>query len=116
MAILWWVNTGIYLKMRSDVDNFEGLSNAEKSFWKPEYISKNIPLTIDHLLLSIIILGIGLLFSVISHFLEILYFVCKTKATRQASGSNQIIPTKISKDPLPKITNMPKKREIQVIF
>ena len=113
MAILWWVNTGIYLKMRSDVDNFEGLSNVEKSFWKPEYISRNIPLTLDHVLLSIIILGIGLLFSVISHFLEILYFVCKTKATRQASGSNQIIPTNITKGPASKLTN---KREIQVIF
>ena len=107
MAILWWVNTGIYLKMKSDVDFIlmDPRSRAEKtSFWKPEYIFKNIPLTINHILLTLIILGTGLLLSTLIFFLELLYFLYRKKVSSKEDGS-------ISRSP--KILG---NREIQVLF
>ena len=104
MAILWWVNTGIYLKMKSDVDFMEGGSSAETSFWKPEYITKNIPLTINHLFLTLIILGTGLLLSTLTFSLELLYFLYRKKVSSKEDGS-------ISRSP--KVLG---NREIQVLI
>ena len=87
MAILWWINTGIYLKMKSDVDFMGGGSSAETSFWKPEYITENIPLTMNHLLLTLIILGSGLLLSTLIFFLELLYFLYRKKVSSKENGS-----------------------------
>lgn len=116
MAILWWINTGIYLKMRSDVDFVEGGSSAETSFWKPEYISKNIPLTITHLLLSIIILGVGLLLSIITFCLEILNFVYKKKVAGMEFDPNQGIAPKVSNGSKLRSTKVQEKKDVQVIF
>ena len=104
MAILWWINTGIDLKMKSDVEFMEGGSNAEVSFWKPEYITENIPLTINHLFLTLIILGTGLLLSTLTFSLELLYFLYRKKVSSKEDGS-------ISRSP--KILG---NREIQVLF
>ena len=86
MAILWWINTGIYVKMKSDVDFLGGGSSADTDFWKPEYITKNVPLTINHILLSLIILGIGLLLSTLTFSLELLYFLYR-KVSSKEDGS-----------------------------
>ena len=104
MAIMWWVNTGIYLKMKSDVDFMGGGSSEELSLWKPEYITENIPLTINHLFLTLIILGTGLLLSTLTFSLELLYFLYRKKVSSKEDGS-------ISRSP--KILG---NREIQVLF
>ena len=101
---MWWINTGIYLKMKSDVDFMGGGSSAETSFWKPEYISEKIPLTINHLLLTLIILGIGLLLSTLTFSLELLYFLYRNKVSSKEDGS-------ISRSP--KVLG---NREIQVLI
>ena len=103
MAILWWINTGIYLKMKSDVDFMGGGSSAETSFWKPEYITENIPLTMNHLLLTLIILGSGLLLSTLIFFLELLYFLYR-KVSSKEDGS------------IPRSPKILGNREIQVLF
>ena len=91
MAILWWISTGIHLKMKSDIDFLDvdllqgefgkgqRGSSTEVSFWKPHYISNNTPLTIDHLLLSFIMLGICLLLSIIAFSFEQFYFFYNEK-------------------------------------
>lgn len=104
MAILWWVNTGIYLKMKSDIDFMGGGSSGEVAWWKPEYITKNIPLTMNHLLLTLIILGIGLLLSTLTFSLELLYFLYRKKVSSKEDGF-------ISR--LPKVLG---NREIQVLI
>ena len=104
MATLWWINTGIYLKMKSDVDFMGGGSSAETSFWKPEYITKNIPLTINHLLITLIILGTGLILSTLIFFLELLCILYRKTVSSKEDGS-------ISRSP--KILG---NREIQVLF
>ena len=90
---MWWINTGIYLKMKNeidflDVDLLQGEfterqrgSSAEVSFWKPHYISENTPLTLNHLLLSFIMLGICFLLSVIAFSFEYFYSLYKKKTS-----------------------------------
>ena len=88
---MWWINTGVYLKMKSDIDFLDvdlllgefterqKGSSAEVSFWKPHYINKNAPLTIDHLSLSFILLGISFLLSIIAFSFEQFYFLYNKK-------------------------------------
>ena len=91
MAVSWWVDTGLYQKMRSDVQEFYGGHSAEKDFWTKIPINGNeTPLNLHHLLPAFFILGPSLMFSTIVFALEVLcYRASKSKVSRQKSGRSK---------------------------
>ena len=55
MAVAWWINTGIHLKMAADVRaEYGSLFN----FWERPKIRDNIPLDLSHVGAAIIIFGV----------------------------------------------------------
>ena len=68
MAILWWIATGTNYKMESDVrDKYSG-----QAYWIPLLMQGEVPLTINHILLSFMILCFGLVLSKFVFFGELL--------------------------------------------
>ena len=66
MAILWWVASGTYNKMESDVRNaFPG-----EAYWIREEKQGEVPLHIENLILWFIILGFSLMISILVFFVE----------------------------------------------
>ena len=89
MAISWWICTGIYQKMESDVYLLKGGSNYSKALWEPEYVRSNLePLAMDHILLPLIIFGMSLFLSIVTFFFEQLHFLYTTKAASNMSETN----------------------------
>ena len=89
MAISWWICTGIYQKMESDVYLLQGGSNYSKAIWEPEYVRSNLePLRMDHILLPLIIFGISLFLSIITFFLELLPFLNTKKSASKVPSLN----------------------------
>ena len=70
MAITWWMATGISHKMESDVrDQYFG-----QAYWVPQSVlGEEVPLEINHVLLSFMILGVGLVFSKSVFFCELMF-------------------------------------------
>ena len=91
MAVSWWVDTGLYQKMRSDVQEFYGGPSAEKDFWKRIYINENeTPLDLQHLLPVFFIFGPSLIVSTFVFALEVLcYQASKRKVPRLKSGRSK---------------------------
>ena len=62
MAILWWVASGTYNKMESDIRNaFPG-----QAYWIREEKQGEVPLHIDNLILWFIVLGFSLVISTLA--------------------------------------------------
>ena len=94
MVVSWWVDTGLYQKMRSDVQEFYNGSSAEKDFWVKIPINEiETPLQLQHLLPAFFILGPSLVLSTFVFALELLHHqASKSKVSRQKSGrSNDMI-------------------------
>ena len=91
MAVSWWVDTGLYQKMRSDVQEFYGGPSAEKDFWKRIYINENeTPLDLQHLLPIFFIFVPSLIVSKFVFALEVLcYQASKRKVPRLKSGRSK---------------------------
>ena len=69
MAILWWVASGTYNKMESDVRNaFPG-----QAYWIREEKQGEVPLHIDNLILWFIVLGFSLVISTLVFFAEMTF-------------------------------------------
>ena len=87
MAVSWWVDTGLYQKMRSDVQEFYGGASGEKYFWTRRYINgTETPLEVQHLLPAFFIFCPSLALSTIVFALELLYHpASKSKVSRQRS-------------------------------
>ena len=84
MAFAWWISTGIYSKMKSDVESEYG---SKKISWTRPKFHDNIALSFSHILPSIIIYGVATFISVMAFFLEILHYFCqKQKRQRKERG------------------------------
>ena len=71
MAVGWWLDTGIYFKMKRDV---EAVFGALWDGWsRPTSIRTDQPLGLTHVLPSMIIFVSGTLISVIAFAVEILH-------------------------------------------
>ena len=70
MAILWWIATGTYNKMESDVRN----THPGQAYWIPFYLQGEVPLQIDHLLLGFMVLGFSLILSTFVFFGELMMY------------------------------------------
>ena len=71
MAILWWIASGTYNKMRSDVENNFNKGNV---YWVHELMHSEAPLEIHHVLLAFLILCFGLVVAKFAFFAEL---ICK---------------------------------------
>ena len=72
MAVGWWLDTGIYFKMKKDV---EALFGAQRDAWsRPSTsIRTDQPLSLTHVLPSMIIFVSATLISIIAFAVEILH-------------------------------------------
>ena len=70
MAVGWWLDTGIYFKMKTDV---EGVFGALRDAWFRPRIRTDQPLSLTHVLPSMIIFASATLISVIAFAVEILH-------------------------------------------
>ena len=72
MAISWWMATGINQKMSKDIRSLPGMHKYfDGSFWIRPTVLEQVALTIDHILPTIIILGVGLLLSIGTFLFEL---------------------------------------------
>ena len=69
MAVMWWTATGTGNKMESDVKNHFKMGNP---YWIHRLIHKEEPLELYHVLLAILMLGFGLVFSKCVFFAELM--------------------------------------------
>ena len=69
MAVMWWSATGTWNKMESDVGNHFKMGNP---YWIHRLIHKEEPLELHHVLLAILMLGFGLVFSKCVFFAELM--------------------------------------------
>ena len=70
MAMGWWLDTGIYFKMKRDV---EAVVGAQRVAWERPSIRVDQPLGLTHVLPSMILFATGILLSVIAFAVEIVH-------------------------------------------
>ena len=70
MAVGWWLDTGIAIKMKTDV---EAVLGAQRDAWSRPSIRTDQPLSPTHVLPSMIIFASATLISVIAFAVEILH-------------------------------------------
>ena len=88
MAIHWWLASGTYQKMESDVYALQGGSSWEQAVWTPIHVRGNeVPLTLSHLLPSFGILAVGLIPSAIAFIIELILY--KKMTPNKVIGSVQ---------------------------
>ena len=68
MAIAWWLDTGIYLKMEADIKSEYG---SQRTSWIRPKVRGNQPLSLNHVLPSFIIFGVATFISMVAFTLEI---------------------------------------------
>ena len=86
MAISSWLETGVCQKMENDIKTSPSWRGHfdETAFWTRRIKYGNKPLTIEHVLPSIMVLSLGLTPSIIIFLLELLLFMKKRKASIQS--------------------------------
>ena len=92
MAVLSWMESGIYQKMKHDVTNapaFRGYFKGAIIWTMDRSIRDNDPLTMDHILPSIFLLSVGLVSSIIAFFVEVLYHLNEKRVGNKTSASIQ---------------------------
>ena len=91
MAISYWMATGIHQKMENDITTAKAYRpHFKESFWtRNETAQENVPLQIDHLFPSFILLGFGLVPSLVVFFMELLYHIHDKRVANKNSGSNK---------------------------
>ena len=86
MAIAWWMDTGIQIKMEAKISAEYGSVFNE---WQRPTIRREQPLGFSHVVPSIIIFGVATFISIIAFALEIVHYfpkqnkMKKNKRTRQ---------------------------------
>ena len=71
MAISSWLETGIHQKMQKEITTSQAFrGHFEESFWTRRNVQGKKPLTIHHVLPSFMVLGFGLIPSIIIFILE----------------------------------------------
>ena len=85
MDILWWIASGTYNKMESDIGNaFPG-----QAYWTREEKQGEVPLQIDNLILWFFILGFSHLISLVVFFVEIIFSKFSTTYQEDESSQNE---------------------------
>ena len=74
MAIAWWMDTGIQIKMEAKISAEYGSVFNE---WQRPTIRGNQPLGFSHVVPSIIIFGVATFISIIAFALEIVHILSK---------------------------------------
>ena len=85
MAISWWIATGTYQKMKSDVRNIY----SKQAYWIPQSMQE-VPLEIYHVLLSFFVLGFGLVLSKFVFFGEHLYNLYRKRNVKKSVSFTQV--------------------------
>ena len=83
MAIAWWMDTGIQIKMAADISAEYGSDFNE---WQRPTIRGDQPLGFSHVVPSIIIFGVATFISIIAFALENVHYfpkITKNKRRRQ---------------------------------
>ena len=73
MAISSLVNSGIYQKIEKDITTSTAYRGYFDNLWTREQLLANKPLTMDHVLPSFIMLGLGLIPAILIFFLELFH-------------------------------------------
>ena len=104
---MWWIATGTYDKMRSDVQN---KYNNGYAYWIPKLMQGELPLEINHILLSLLVLGFGLILSKMIFLCELLYNLYVKRVVRKAVSFTQVKERKsaidIGTDPSQSLVNI----------
>ena len=74
MAIAWWMDTGVHMKMASDVREEHG---SVSNYWQRPKIRGNLPLGPSHVAPSAIIYGVAMFVSIIAFIQEISNYLSK---------------------------------------
>ena len=90
MAIAWWMETGIQIKMEADIKaEYGSEAGSVINEWQRPTIRGEQPLGFSHVVPSIIIFGVATFISIIAFALEIVHYfpkqnkMKKNKRTRQ---------------------------------
>ena len=107
MAALSWMESGIHQKMENDITTAQAFRGFFKdAFWtRNETVRNDKPLEIQHVFPSFILLGVGLVPSIIAFFLELLFHL----------GSRLLRHLSKSASPY-NVTKRPNEGEMQVQF
>ena len=86
MAIAWWMDTGIHIKMGADISAEYGSLLNE---WQKPKIRGDVPLGFSHVLPSIIIFGVAAFMSIIAFALEHFHYLVKQYKIKKGAGAPQ---------------------------
>ena len=90
-AISSWLETGICQKMENEITTSQAFrGHFEESFWTRRNVHGNRPLTVYHVLPSFMVLGFGLIPSIIIFILESLLCLNKKKIIGEPIPENHI--------------------------
>ena len=89
MAVGWWLDTGIYFKMKKDV---EAVFGAQRDAWsRPSTsIRTDQPLSLTHVLPSMIIFVSGILISVIAYAVEFLHNIFQRRRQEKKERQRRV--------------------------
>ena len=87
VAVSSLLENGIYQKIEKEITTSKAYRGIFDVFWVREQLRTNKPLTIDHVIPTFILLGLGLIPSTVVFFLELIHLLCKKKNARKESGS-----------------------------
>ena len=95
MAIAWWMDTGIHIKMAADINAKYGSHWNE---WQKPKIRGNLPLGFSHVAPSFIIFGVAIFISIIVLVQEISHYLSKQHTIKKKRRQRQLKRTRAQPD------------------
>ena len=90
MAIAWWMETGIQIKMEADIKaEYGSEAGSVINEWQRPTIRGEQPLGFSHVVPSIIIFGVATFISIIAFALEIVHYFPKQNKMKKNNRTRQ---------------------------